>query len=142
MSELLDDLRARGLVHDSTDLDALAERLDRGTARASTTAATRSAPSLHVGNLIGLLVLRRFADAGHRPVALVGGATGMIGDPGGRSEERNLLDDDTLAANVAGIRAQVEARRRARSPTSSTTATGPPGSACSSSCATSASTSP
>ena len=108
MSELLDDLRARGLVQDSTDLDALAGRLDEGPLRLYY-GCDPTAPSLHVGNLIGLLVLRRFADAGHEPVALVGGATGMIGDPGGRSEERNLLDDDTLAANVAGIRAQVEA---------------------------------
>ncbi len=67
-----------------------------------------SASSLHVGNLVGILVLRRFQDAGHRPLALVGGATGMVGDPGGRSDERNLLDADTLGANVAGIRAQVE----------------------------------
>ncbi len=107
MSELLDDLRARGLVHDSTDLDALAARLDEGPLRLYY-GCDPTAPSLHVGNLIGLLVLRRFADAGHRPVALVGGATGMVGDPGGRSEERNLLDEETLAANVAGIRAQVE----------------------------------
>ena len=107
MSTLLDDLRARGLVQDSTDLDALAERLDEGPISLYY-GCDPSAPSLHAGNLIGLLVLRRFADAGHRPVALVGGATGMIGDPGGRSEERNLLDGETLAANVAGIAAQVE----------------------------------
>ena len=107
MSELLDDLRERGLVHDSTDLDALAERLEEGPIRLYY-GCDPSAPSLHVGNLIGLLVLRRFAEAGHHPVALVGGATGMVGDPGGRSEERNLLDEETLAANVAGIRAQVE----------------------------------
>ena len=107
MSELLDDLRARGLVHDSTDLQSLADRLDEGPIRLYY-GCDPTAPSLHVGNLIGLLVLRRFADAGHRPVALVGGATGMVGDPGGRSEERNLLDEATLAANVAGIRAQVE----------------------------------
>lgn len=108
MSELIDDLRARGLIQDSTDLDALAARLDEGPLRLYY-GCDPSAPSLHVGNLIGLLVLRRFADAGHHPVALVGGATGMVGDPGGRSEERNLLDDETLARNVAGIRRQVEA---------------------------------
>jgi tyrosyl-tRNA synthetase len=107
MSSLLDDLRARGLVQDSTDLDALADRLAEGPI-ALYYGCDPSAPSLHAGNLIGLLVLRRFADAGHRPVALVGGATGMIGDPGGRSEERNLLDEETLAANVAGIGAQVQ----------------------------------
>jgi tyrosyl-tRNA synthetase len=107
MTSLLDDLQARGLVQDSTDLDALARRLAEGPL-ALYYGCDPSAPSLHAGNLIGLLVLRRFADAGHRPIALVGGATGMIGDPGGRSEERNLLDDETLAANVAGIGAQVE----------------------------------
>lgn len=107
MSSLLDDLRARDLVQDSTDLDALAERLAEGPISLYY-GCDPSAPSLHAGNLIGLLVLRRFADAGHHPVALVGGATGMIGDPGGRSEERNLLDEQTLAANVAGIAGQVE----------------------------------
>lgn len=108
MSELIDDLRARGLIQDSTDLDALSTRLDEGPLRLYY-GCDPSASSLHVGNLIGLVVLRRFADAGHQPVALVGGATGMVGDPGGRSEERNLLDDETLARNVAGIRRQVEA---------------------------------
>lgn len=108
MSELLDDLLARGLVHDSTETEALAERLRAGAIRLYY-GCDPSASSLHAGNLIGLLVLRRFAEAGHEPVALVGGATGMVGDPGGRSEERNLLDDETLAANVAGIRGQVEA---------------------------------
>ena len=107
MRDLLDDLRARGLVHDSTDPDALASRLAEGPISLYY-GCDPTAPSLHAGNLIGLLVLRRFADAGHRPVALVGGATGMIGDPGGRSEERNLLDEETLVANVAGIRTQVE----------------------------------
>ena len=63
--------------------------------------------SLHVGSLIGLVNLRRFLDAGHRPLVLIGGATGMIGDPSGRSDERNLLDDATLEANLAGISAQI-----------------------------------
>ena len=67
-----------------------------------------TADSLHVGNLIGLLTLRRFQLAGHRPISLAGGATGMVGDPSGRSEERNLLDDATLAANLAGIVPQLE----------------------------------
>jgi tyrosyl-tRNA synthetase len=66
-----------------------------------------TADSLHVGNLIGLIMLRRFQDAGHRPIALAGGATGMVGDPSGRSDERNLLDDDTLNHNVAAIKAQL-----------------------------------
>ncbi len=108
MNPIVEDLRARGLVQDSTDLVALSDRLDAGPLTLYY-GCDPTADSLHAGNLIGLLVLRRFADAGHRPIALVGGATGMIGDPGGRSEERNLLDEQTLAANVAGIGAQVEA---------------------------------
>ena len=103
---LLDDLDARGLVHDTTDRDALAARLAEGPISLYYGCDT-TADSLHVGNLIGLLVLRRFQDAGHRPVALAGGATGMVGDPSGRSEERNLLDDDTLNANVSAIKAQM-----------------------------------
>jgi tyrosyl-tRNA synthetase len=108
VNPVVEDLVARGLVQDSTDLGALSDRLDAGPLTLYY-GCDPSADSLHAGNLIGLLVLRRFADAGHRPIALVGGATGMIGDPGGRSEERNLLDEETLAANVAGIGAQVDA---------------------------------
>ncbi len=67
-----------------------------------------SAPSLHVGHLQQMCTLRRFQEAGHRPIALVGGGTGMIGDPSGRSSERVLLDPEQLAANRAGIRAQLE----------------------------------
>jgi tyrosyl-tRNA synthetase len=103
---LLDDLAARGLVHDHTDLVALRARLDDGPITLYY-GCDPTADSLHVGNLIGLLVLRRFQDAGHRPIALAGGATGMIGDPSGRSQERNLLDDATLAANVAAIKEQI-----------------------------------
>lgn len=106
-SAIIDDLKARGLVHDTTDEAALRARLDEGPITLYH-GIDPSAPSLHLGNLIGILVLRRFQDHGHEPIALVGGSTGMVGDPGGRSEERNLLDADTLAANVAGIRSQVE----------------------------------
>ena len=66
-----------------------------------------TADSLHVGHLVGQLFMRRFQLAGHRPFPLAGGATGMIGDPGGRSEERNLLDDDTLRHNVECIKVQL-----------------------------------
>lgn len=103
---VLDDLEARGLIQDCTDREGLASRLVEGPITLYF-GADPSADSLHVGNLLGLLVLRRFQDAGHRVVALVGGATGMIGDPSGRSEERNLLDEATLAHNVAAIKAQV-----------------------------------
>jgi len=67
-----------------------------------------TADSLHVGHFLPLMLLRRFQRAGHRPIALVGGATGMIGDPSGKSEERNLLSVDVLRANVAGMRSQIE----------------------------------
>jgi tyrosyl-tRNA synthetase len=106
MSALLDDLDQRGLVHDTTDRTALAARLAEGPVTLYY-GCDPTAPSLHHGNLIGLIMLRRFQDAGHRPLALAGGATGMVGDPGGRSEERNLLDTETLAANVAAIKAQI-----------------------------------
>ncbi|MFN0091803.1 MAG: tyrosine--tRNA ligase [Acidimicrobiales bacterium] len=101
-SAVLEDLTARGLVQDTTDRGALVERLDAGPITLYC-GFDPTADSLHVGNLIGLLTLRRFQLAGHRPIALAGGATGMIGDPSGRSAERNLLDDDALAANLAAI---------------------------------------
>jgi tyrosyl-tRNA synthetase len=104
--DLLDDLDARGLLHDSTDRDALAARLAEGPITLYY-GCDPTADSLHHGNLIGLIMLRRFQDAGHTAIALAGGATGMIGDPSGRSEERNLLDDATLDHNVAAIKAQI-----------------------------------
>ncbi len=105
--DLLADLEARGLVQDSTDRDALRARIQAGPVGVYY-GCDPSADSLHVGNLIGLLVLRRFADAGHNAIALAGGATGMIGDPGGRSKERNLLDAATLAANTRRIADQLD----------------------------------
>jgi tyrosyl-tRNA synthetase len=99
---VLDDLSARGLVHDSTDLDALRRRLEQGPITLYC-GFDPTADSLHAGHLLGLMTLRRFQLFGHRPIALAGGATGMIGDPGGRSEERNLLTDAELARNLEGI---------------------------------------
>jgi tyrosyl-tRNA synthetase len=105
--DLLADLQARGLVQDSTDLDALRDRISAGPVGIYY-GCDPSADSLQLGNLVGLLVLRRFADARHNAVALAGGATGMIGDPGGRSKERNLLDEETLARNTKRIAQQLE----------------------------------
>jgi tyrosyl-tRNA synthetase len=105
--DLLADLEARGLVQDSTDRDALRARIQAGQVGLYY-GVDPSADSIHVGNLIGLLVLRRFGDAGHHAIALAGGATGMIGDPGGRSKERNLLDAETLARNTKRIADQLE----------------------------------
>jgi tyrosyl-tRNA synthetase len=105
--DLLADLRARGLIHDSTDLDALGRRLATGSIGVYV-GFDPTADSLHVGHLMGQLGLRRFQLAGHRPFPLAGGATGVVGDPGGRSEERNLLDRETLERNLAGIKPQLE----------------------------------
>ena len=106
-ADILEDLSARGLIHDTTAIDALRERLGQGPV-AVYAGFDPTADSLHVGNLVPLLLLRRFQIFGHQPVALAGGATGMIGDPGGRSSERNLLDATTLDANLAAIKPQLE----------------------------------
>ena len=89
-TDLLSDFEARGLVHQSTDAAALRAWLATPGRRVYA-GFDPTADSLHVGHLVALVLLRRVAAAGHEPVALVGGATGMIGDPSGRSEERNLL---------------------------------------------------
>ncbi|HIF65237.1 MAG TPA: tyrosine--tRNA ligase [Acidimicrobiia bacterium] len=104
--DILSDLEARGLIHDTTDRDALAAQLDKGPI-VLYCGFDPTADSLHVGNLIGLLTLRRFQLAGHRPISLAGGATGMVGDPSGKSAERNLLDDEGLAHNLTGILPQL-----------------------------------
>jgi tyrosyl-tRNA synthetase len=105
--DFLADLEARGLIQDSTDRDALRARIQAGPVGVYY-GCDPSNDSLQIGNLIGLLVLRKFADAGHHAVALAGGATGMVGDPGGRSKERNLLDAETLARNTKRIAEQLE----------------------------------
>jgi tyrosyl-tRNA synthetase len=105
-SSLSADLEFRGLIHQITD-PSLPRRLDH---EALTTyfGVDPTADSLHVGHLLGVLVLRRLQRGGHRPIALAGGGTGAIGDPGGKTEERPLLSADELAANLAGIGAQLE----------------------------------
>ena len=100
------DLRARGLIHQVTD-ESLFELLDAGgiTVYAGF---DPTADSLHIGHLLQLCTLRRLQLAGHRPIALAGGGTGMIGDPGGKSEERNLLSPDEIRANVEAVQPQLE----------------------------------
>src|SRR5882762_7779674 len=103
---LLDDLRWRNLVHQNTDDAGLSAWLAEKP-RTVYAGFDPTADSLHIGHLLPLLMLRRFQRAGHKPIALVGGATGMIGDPSGKSAERNLLTKEQLAENIAGIEQQM-----------------------------------
>jgi tyrosyl-tRNA synthetase len=104
--DVFDELLWRGLAYQWTGEDALPDRLKAGPITLYC-GFDPSAPSLHIGNLVGLTTLRRFQQAGHHPIAVAGGGTGMIGDPSGKSEERNLLSESELEANVASIRAQI-----------------------------------
>jgi tyrosyl-tRNA synthetase len=103
---LLEDLQWRGLLADCTDLEALTRRLAQGPVTLYC-GFDPTGDSLHVGHLMGQLTLRRFQLAGHHPIAVAGGATGMIGDPSGKSAERNLLTSEQLAHNVAAITGQL-----------------------------------
>jgi tyrosyl-tRNA synthetase len=105
-SDIYADLSWRGLIHQSTDERFLTEWLSTGS-RVLYVGFDPTADSLHVGSLLPLMILRRFQRAGHRPIALVGGATGMIGDPSGKTDERQLLSAETLTANVAGLERQM-----------------------------------
>ena len=105
-NNLLDELKWRGLIHQCTDDDGLEKILATGP-QTVYIGFDPTADSLHVGSMMQLMMLRRFQQAGHRPIALVGGATGMIGDPSGKSEERNLLSADQLQKNVEGVAAQM-----------------------------------
>jgi tyrosyl-tRNA synthetase len=105
MPTLSEDLTFRGLIHQMTDVD-LPKRLDQAglTVYAGF---DPSADSLHVGNLMQLCTLRRFQDAGHRTISLAGGGTGMIGDPGGKQDERQLLSLETIEGYLQKIRPQL-----------------------------------
>ncbi|MEZ5275987.1 MAG: tyrosine--tRNA ligase [Opitutaceae bacterium] len=103
---LMDDLRWRGLLVDCTHPDELEGHLQAGMVTLYA-GFDPTADSLHVGSLVPLLTLRRFQLAGHRPIALAGGATGMIGDPSGRTTERQLLTRERLETNIAGVKTQL-----------------------------------
>lgn len=105
---LLAELRWRGLVHQTSDPAVLDQHL-AGASRTLYAGFDPTADSLHIGSLVPLLALRRFQLAGHRPIALVGGATGLIGDPSFKVSERSLNERDIVASWVASIRAQVSA---------------------------------
>jgi tyrosyl-tRNA synthetase len=104
---LLDDLAARGVIANVTDRDGLAALLDKEAPVTLYAGYDPTSASLHIGNLVPTMLLYRFQQAGHRPIVLVGGATGMIGDPSGKSDERNLLDPETVERNIAGIRGEL-----------------------------------
>jgi tyrosyl-tRNA synthetase len=103
---IFDELRWRGLVADCTDAEELGKRLAAGPITLYA-GFDPTADSLHVGNLVPLLALRRFQLAGHHPIALAGGATGLIGDPSGKSAERQLLTRELLTHNIARVKEQL-----------------------------------
>ena len=106
MAHLAEDLRFRGLIHQMTDTE-LERRLDSDRLTAYS-GFDPTADSLHVGHLLQVCNLRRLQLAGHRPIAVAGGGTGFVGDPGGKSEERSLLSEEELQTNLEGIRGQLE----------------------------------
>ena len=106
MTDIFEDLKWRGLIHQTTADEFLPKWLNSGS-RTLYAGFDPTADSLHVGSLLPLMVLRRFQKAGHRPIAIAGGATGMIGDPSGKSAERNLQSQEQLDANLAGIEVQM-----------------------------------
>ena len=106
-SQLLADLEWRGLIAQTTDREELTKDLNAKPVKFYI-GFDPTAPSLHVGNLVVILVMRRFQLAGHLPIALVGGATGLVGDPSGRNEERTLNDESIVEQWVGNIRLQLE----------------------------------
>ena len=102
---LIEELRWRGLVQDI--MPGTEEQLNKEMT-SGYIGFDPTAESLHIGSLVPILLLVHLQKAGHKPIALVGGATGMVGDPSGKSEERNLLNEETLAKNLAGIKSQLE----------------------------------
>src|SRR2546427_2689560 len=104
---ILDELHWRGLLADCTDPEALAKQLSQGPITLYC-GFDPTADSLHVGSMVPLVALRRFQLLGHHPIALAGGATGSIGDPSGKTQERQLLTREVLAANIDGVKAQLQ----------------------------------
>lgn len=104
LKNFIEELKWRGMIHDvmpETEEHLLEEM------RSAYVGFDPTADSLHIGHLVPIMLLAHYQRCGHKPYALVGGATGMIGDPSGKSDERNLLDEETLAKNVAGVQGQL-----------------------------------
>ena len=100
-TNFVEELRWRGLLHDI--MPGTEEQLQSESTSAYI-GFDPTADTLHIGSLVQIILLMHLQRAGHKPIALVGGATGMIGDPSGKSSERNLLDEETLNKNVAGVK--------------------------------------
>ena len=107
MTNLLDDLRWRGIIYQETDAEGMKEVLDKEKISLYC-GVDPTADSMHIGHLLPFLTLRRFQKHGHRPIVLVGGFTGLIGDPSGKSEERQLQTMEQVDLNVQGIKNQLE----------------------------------
>ncbi len=149
-SDFLTEATDRGFVLQCTDIEALDATLKAGMVSAYI-GFDCTADSLHVGNLVGIMILRLLQQHGHRPVVLMGGGTTRIGDPSGKDESRQLLTDEQIAANMAGIHrcfspflkfAANTPMTRRPTPSCRTTTTGSARSATSHCCARSACTSP
>ena len=104
MKNFVEELKWRGMIQDI--MPGTEEKLMEGPT-AAYVGIDPTADSLHIGHMVGIMILKHFQNCGHKPIALVGGATGMIGDPSMKSQERNLLDEETLNHNVAGIKKQL-----------------------------------
>ena len=104
MKNFVEELKWRGMIQDI--MPGTEEKLMEGPTGAYV-GIDPTADSLHIGHLVSVMILKHFQNCGHKPFALIGGATGMIGDPSMKSQERNLLDEETLAHNVACIRKQL-----------------------------------
>ena len=105
MKDFVEELKWRGMVHDI--MPGTREELNKGVT-AAYIGFDPTADSLHIGNMVQIMTLVHFQQCGHRPIALVGGATGMVGDPSGKSAERNLLDEETLNHNLSCVKKQLE----------------------------------
>lgn len=105
MNKLIEELKWRGMLQDI--MPGTEEQLNKGMTTAYI-GFDPTAESLHIGGMVQILLLVHLQKAGHKPLALVGGATGMVGDPSGKSAERNLLSEDLLQKNLAGIQKQLE----------------------------------
>ena len=104
IKDFIEELEWRGMIH--TVMPGTKEQLQKGMTSAYL-GIDPTADSLHIGHLVGVMILKHFQMCGHRPIALIGGATGMIGDPSGKSQERNLLDETTLRHNQEALRSQL-----------------------------------